>query len=93
MDIRILVKPGDPKICRHIRHSDPGSVYLHGSPRPFHSLVATAFFTWINFNSIAFCIVVLNAYDGDIHMKEKDDDIARPGMVSKPKRHLIGPIQ
>ena len=29
MDIRILVKPGDPKICRHIRHSDPGSVYLH----------------------------------------------------------------
>jgi hypothetical protein len=29
MDIRILVKPGDPKICRHIRHSDPGSVYFH----------------------------------------------------------------
>jgi len=22
----------------------------------FHSLVATAFFTWINFNSIAFCV-------------------------------------
>jgi len=47
-----------------------------GAPRQFHSLVATAFFTWTNFNSI---------YDGDNRMKEKDDDIAHPGMVSKPK--------
>jgi hypothetical protein len=60
-----------------------------GAPRQFHSLVATAFFTWINFNSIAFCIVVLDVYDGDNQMKEKDDDIAHPGMVPKPTKHLI----
>jgi len=42
-----------------------------GAPRQFHSPVATAFFTWINFNSIAFCIVVLDVYDGDNQMKEK----------------------
>src|SRR6516162_4832075 len=60
-----------------------------GAPRQFHSLVATAFFTWINFNSIAFCIVVLDVYDGYNQMKEKDDDIAHPGMVPKPTKHLI----
>src|SRR5215469_7634646 len=27
--------------------------------------------------------------DGDNQMKEKDDDIAHPGMVSKPEKHLI----
>jgi hypothetical protein len=26
-------------------------------------------------------------------MKEKDDDLAHPGKVSKPEKHLIGPIQ
>jgi len=27
--------------------------------------------------------------DGDNQMKEKDDDIAHPGMVPKPEKHLI----
>jgi hypothetical protein len=27
--------------------------------------------------------------DGGNQMKEKDDDMAHPGMVSKPKKHLI----
>jgi hypothetical protein len=27
--------------------------------------------------------------DGDIQMKEKDDDVAHPGIVSNPKKHLI----
>jgi hypothetical protein len=27
--------------------------------------------------------------DGDNQMKEKDDDIAHPGMISKPEKHLI----
>jgi hypothetical protein len=45
------------------------------------------------FNSIAFCIVALDVYDGDNQTKEKDDDIAHPGMVSKPKKRPIGPIQ
>ena len=32
--------------------------------------------------------------DGDDQMKEKDDDIAHPGMVSKPeKTPNFGPIQ
>jgi len=51
-------------------------------------------FTWINFNSIVSCIVVLNVYDGDNQMKEKDDDIAHPGRVSKPEKiPNFGPIQ
>jgi hypothetical protein len=27
--------------------------------------------------------------DGDNQMKEKDDEIAHPDMVSKPKKHLV----
>jgi hypothetical protein len=27
--------------------------------------------------------------DGDNQMKEKDDDIAHPGMVPKPEKHLL----
>ena len=27
--------------------------------------------------------------DGDSQMEEKDDDIAHPGMVSQPEKHLI----
>jgi hypothetical protein len=33
-------------------------------------------------------------YDGDNQMKEKDKDIAHPGMVSKPEKHpIFRPIQ
>jgi hypothetical protein len=37
---------------------------------------------------------VLDVYDGDNQMKEKDDDIAHPGTVSKTqKTPNFGPIQ
>jgi hypothetical protein len=37
---------------------------------------------------------VLDVYNGDNQMKEKDDDIAHPGMVSKPeKTSNVGSIQ
>jgi len=47
-----------------------------------------AFFTWINFNSIAFCIVVLDVYDGDNQMKRMTTSRI-PAWYQNPKKHLI----
>ena len=54
---------------------------------PVYSEVAKR--SYVGQGSIAFCIVVLDVYDGDNQMKEKDDDIAHPDMVSKPKKQLV----